>query len=298
MICQIVLLPLIFLLTVVTQIARQIATTVCSWVSSVFTIVETFFDQVCKWMPWPLDKLCDLVKRVVTTIQTVWDWVCNTVIEWVFDTIEQLLTFVIYITRIICIIVMILIGLPGWLLCMAGVKIPMRIRICIKVITDDKDNSLVTAAAIQNSIDTMTRIYATCGIDVQIDSTERIAAPDMLSTPDSWTGFLTKWHSWFTTQACGCCNQVTVFFVDKITGGSNGLTYWGDNWCRVDASAISDPTIMAHEVGHVCSLTHADDNNNLMFKNSGPPTNPRNTLTDTQCCWMRMSPFVTAGPRG
>src|SRR5262249_11962143 len=141
------------------------------------------------------------------------------------------------------------------------------------------------------------RVYAQCGITVQVDSTERIAAPDMLSTPDSWTGLFTGWHAWFSTHACGCCNQVTVFFVDKITGTSAGLTFWGDNCVRADASANTDPTIMGHEVGHACNLWHVSDNKDLMFPSSGPPTNPRNTLTSFQCCTMRMSPFVTAGLR-
>jgi hypothetical protein len=67
---------------------------------------------------------------------------------------------------------------------------------------------------------------------------------------------------------------------------------------RVDAAANSDATIMAHEVGHVCSLWDVgDNNNNLMFADSGLPTNPRNTLTGFQCCTMRTSPFITAGPR-
>ena len=299
MLCQIVLLPLTILLTVVIPIIQQIITTVCNWVSSVISVVKTVVSQVCDWLPWPLDTICDWVTQVITVLETVWNWVCNTVVQSIITLITILLSLIIWLARIICIIIMIIIGLPGLLLCALGLRIPMHVRICIKVITDEKGVSQVTDAAIAASIETMRRVYAMCDITVQVDGIERIAAPEMLSTPDSWTGLFTPWHAWFSAHACGCCNQLTVFFVDQITGTSNGLTFWGDNWCRVDAGANSDPTIMAHEIGHACSLTHDnDDNTNLMFPNSGPPTNPRNTLSNFQCCWMRMSPFVTAGRRG
>ena len=297
MLCQTILLPLTILVTVIIPIISQIITTVCSWVSSVISVVQTVVSQVCNWLPWPLSTVCGWVSQVITVLQTVWNWVCNTLVQIIINFITQILTLVIFIVRIICIIVTIIISIPAWLLCLIGLKIPTHIRICIKVITDDEGRSKVTDAAIESSIALMRRVYAMCDIAVQIDGVERIAAPDMLVTPDSWTGIFSQWHVWFSTHACGCCNQVTVFFVDQITGGSDGLTFWGDNWVRVDASANSDPTIMAHEVGHACSLWHVGDKNDLMFPDSGPPTNPRDTLTTFQCCTMRTSPFVTAGAR-
>lgn len=295
MICHAILLPLTIFVTVIIPIIQQIVTTVCSWVSSVISVVKTIVSKICSWLPWPLDAVCNLVTTVITVLQTVWNWVCNTFIQTIFSVITYLLSLIIFVIRIICIIVTIIISIPAWLLCMIGLKIPMHIRICIKVITNNDGVSLVTDASVQRSIEHMRRVYAQCDIDVQVDGIERIRAPKMLTTPDSWSGLFAPWHTWFSNHACSCCNQVTVYFVDKITGGSDGLTFWGDNWVRVDASANDDPTIMAHEVGHACSLWHVGDNNNLMFKSSGPPANPRNQLTTFQCCTMRTSTFVSAG---
>jgi hypothetical protein len=169
------------------------------------------------------------------------------------------------------------------------------VRVCIKVLTDAKGVSQVTEDAIQNSINTMEEVYRQCNVFVEVDSIERIANPDLLSsTDDSFWGLFSFWHSWFSQHACSCCNQVTVFFVDKIQGSSDGFTFWGDNWCRVDSTASTDPTIMAHEVGHILSLWHVSDNKDLMFPDSGPPQNPRNALTGWQCCVMRLSTFVTS----
>jgi hypothetical protein len=295
MFCYSILLPLVIFVNVVVKIAREIVETVCNWVSTVIRTVKEVISRVCSWLPWPLDKVCNLVTKLVEVFETVWNWVCKTVIKTIFDIINYILQLVVYIARIICILVTIVITFPGFLLCLIGLKVPMHIRVAIKVLTDEKGNSAVTAAAVQSSMDTMRRIYAQCNIDVIFDGVERVVAPDLLKTSDDWFGFLAPWHAKYAAMTFGCCNQVTVFFIDDVTGTSNGLTYWGDNWCRVDAGANTDPTIMAHEVGHACSLWHDSDKNNLMFASSGPPANPRNTLSGAQCCWMRSSTFVTAG---
>jgi hypothetical protein len=289
-------MPLTIVLTVVLQILQQVVSTVCGWVSSVISVVKTVVQQVCDWLPWPLDAICNWVTTVITVLETVWNWVCNTVISWVIQLITTFVDIIIWVLRVICIIVSVIIGLPGFLLCLLGLRVPKTIRVCVKVITDEEGRSEVTDEAIKTSMATMRKIYAECGVSVAFDGVERIAAPRLLtSTTNSVSDFFSWWHSWFSQHACACCGQVTVFFVDQIQGSSDGYTYWGDNWCRVDDRANGDPTIMAHEVGHLCNLWHVDDNNDLMFANSGPPENPRNTLTGFQCCWMRMSPFVLVG---
>ncbi|MGB7543806.1 MAG: matrixin family metalloprotease, partial [Burkholderiales bacterium] len=280
---------------VVIPIIQQILTTVCGWVSSVITTIITVVSQVCSWLPWPLSTLCNWVTQLITLVQTVWNWVCNTVISTIITLITWVLNFIIYVARVVCIIVNIIIGIPGLILCLLGLRLPKKVKVCIKVLTDEKGVSKVTPEAVENSIRTMIEIYRQCGIRVEVESRERIVNADLLSsTGDSFWGLFSLWHSWFSEHACNCCNQVTVFFVDKITGSSDGFTFWGDNWCRVDATAGSDPTIMAHEIGHILGLWHVGDNNDLMFPDSGPPTNPRNTLTGFQCCTMRLSPFVTS----
>lgn len=293
MICQTILLPLTILLTLLIPILQQVLTTVCNWVSSVIQTVVTVINQVCSWLPWPLSTICNWVSQLVTVFQTVWNWVCNTVITTIISFLTYIVSVVIYVARIVCIVVTVIVSIPEFLLCLIGLRIPKRVRVCIKVLTNEKGASQVSADAIEASIALMRKVYAECGIAVEIESVEHIVAPQLLSsTDDSFWGLFAPWHAWFSQHACGCCSQVTVFFVDKIQGSSDGFTFWGDNWCRVDATADRDPTIMAHEIGHVMNLWHVSDNNDLMFPTSGPPTNPRNLLTGSQCCIMRTSTFA------
>jgi hypothetical protein len=295
MLCHTILLPLIIFTNVVITIIHEIVKTVCNWVSTVIRTVKEIVEKICSWLPWPLDKICNLVTKTIEIFETIWNWVCNTFIEKVFEVLIYIMQLFIFIARVICIIITIIISFPFFILCLVGLRLPSHIRVSIKVLTNRAGASAVTPAAIQASMDTMRTIYDQCSITVEFDGVERIVAPDLLVTPDDWSGFLAPWHAKYSQLAFGCCNQITVFFIDDISGSSNGLTYWGDNWCRVDAGANTDPTIMAHEVGHMCSLWHDDDNKNLMFSASGPPTNPRNILSGNQCCWMQASPFITGG---
>lgn len=184
-----------------------------------------------------------------------------------------------------------IISLPAVLLCRLNISPRKKIRICIKVVTDIYGQSQVTNAAIQNSIAVMKVAYERCNIDVEVTGIERIVNPSVLTTTDCFPpwGLFSLWHAWFAQNACSCCGRITVYFVDVIQGAS-GCTYWGENHCRVDASANNDPSVMAHEVGHVLNLGHSNDPNNIMYKSFSPTT--RN-LTIRQCCIMRTSPYAS-----
>ena len=289
-ICTILLLPFYIVLAILIPLITQIVQTVCSWVSSILQVVTQVLSQVCSWLPWPLSTLCNWVTTLVTTLKTVWDWICNTVIQTIITFITQIVSFLIYITRIICIFIDIIIGLPAFFLCLLRLSPPKKLRVCIKVLTNEKGESAVTDDAIKKNIARMISSYRQCNIEVIILGIERIVKPEYLSTTDSsgWSVF-SGWHLWFTQRACWCCNQLTIFVVDEIIG-AGGFTFWGDNWCRVDKDCNTDDTIFAHEVGHLLNLWHDGDPNNVMFATFSATAH---NFTSFQCCLAKRSPFVT-----
>jgi hypothetical protein len=289
-ICTILLLPLYILLLIVIPLITQIIQTVCSWVSSVIQVVIQVVSQVCSWLPWPLSTICNLVTTLVTALQTVWNWVCNTIIQTIITILTYIVSFLIYVVHIICIIINIIIGIPALLLCLLGLNPPKRLRVCIKVLTDENGHSAVTDDAIKKNIARMMSSYRQCHIEVIILGIERIVKPEYLSTTgSSFWGLFSAWHLWFTQRACWCCNQLTVFVVDDIIG-AGGFTFWGDNWCRVDHDCNTDDTIFAHEVGHLLNLWHVSDPNNVMFATFSATAH---NFTSFQCCLAKRSPFVT-----
>jgi hypothetical protein len=290
-ICTILLLPLYIILQVLIPLIQQIISTVCNWISSILTTFQTVWSQLCSWLPWPFNLVCNWVSQVITIVQTVWNYICNTVITTIITYITQFITLLIYVTSVICYVINIIINFPAWLVCKLGLSPPKKLRLCIKVLTNEAGVSQVTPLAIKQNIERAISAYQQCRVTVIVDSISFIVKPAYLTTTDcSFAGLFSAWHVWFAQNACWCCNKITVFFVDDITGSATGCAYWGDSWCRVDAGANTDDSVMAHEVGHLLGLTHSTNPNNVMF---GSTVSTSHNFTSSQCCFLRQSPYVT-----
>jgi hypothetical protein len=289
-VCTALVFPIYFVLQIFMQVVTQVVQTVCNWVSTVIQVVTQVVSQVCSWLPWPLSTVCNWVTTVLTSFQTVWNMVCNTILQTIIAVVAVLISVILYIVRIVCIVINIIIGIPAFVLCRLGLNAPKRLRICIKVLTDANDQSAVTSAAVIQNIERLIVAYKQCNIEVRILGIERIVKPEYLSSTDSsFTSIFSAWHLWFTQTACGCCSLVTVYVVDEVIGAS-GLTFWGDSWCRVDAECNNDDTVMAHEVGHILSLWHIGDPNNVMYAATSATAHG---FTSFQCCLAKRSPFTT-----
>ncbi len=298
MICNTILTPITVFITIFFTLVREILSTVCNWVSTVIEVIKEVVNKVCKKLPWPLSLLCKLVSKLISIFETIWKWVCEEVISFIVDLIEQIIVFILWVIKVICIILEFILRLPAFLLCLIGVSIPKRIIICIKVLTDERGNSLTSDTSIQNAIEIMKEIYGKCDIEIHIDSIERIVKPELLTETGSGTfgNFFAPWRVWFIRNACMCCNQITVFVVDEIKGKAEGVAYFGDNWCRVDKNIADDPTHIAHEVGHLLGLLHTDDPTNFMFKKANDDVNKKG-ITNLQCCMIKSSPYTVTAMR-
>jgi hypothetical protein len=288
--CTLVTMPIQVVIQYLIPILTQIITVVCSWVSSVITVIQQVVNWVCSWLPWPFNLFCRWVTSFITVLQTVWNWICTNVVSWITTFITVFVTVIYYIVQIICVVINIVLSWPQYLACLVNLNVRKRVRVCIKVITDAAGNTQVTPHAIQNSIRVMQEAYNKCNIEVEITGITYISNPSVITgTSCTFWGLFSWWHAWFAANTCLCCGQITVFFVDSMVGVS-GCAYWGENWCRVDSTANTDPSIMAHEVGHLLNLGHSSDPNNIMYESSSATARD---FTTRQCCLMRMSSYTS-----
>lgn len=290
--CTFFTLPFLVLTQVILPVIEQVAKLVCGWVDTLITVIKTVVSQICKNMPWPLSVFCSWVTQLIEVVEVVQKWICETVITSVVNFITRLVWTIEYITRVICMVITVIIDFPLTLLCLLGISPKKKVEVCIKILTDEKGNSKVSMAAVEQNMMFMRAAFAEkCGITVNYAGIQKIVKPAYLNTTDcTFAGLLAAWHAWFANSSCLSGWRITVFFVDDIIGVS-GCSYPADTFCRVDAACNFDPSVMAHEVGHLLNLPDTSDPNNIMYGAGYSATST--DLTANQCCIMKNSPYTT-----
>ncbi len=290
MLCTAVISPVVTVIRTLIQVARQIVETVCDWVSSTITVIKEVVEEVCSWLPWPLDLLCDLVVKLIEVVETVWDWICEEVISTIFDIIETVFEYIVYVLKWLCWVVDWVIRLPNLLLCLAGIREPRFMSVCVKVLAAADGTPAIPLDTVRNMMQDAAQVLRQCNIFMLVCNFEVVIKPEYLTTTTCDVGgMFSRFFTWFASRACGCCSTVTVYFVEDIQGAA-GCAYPGSDWVTVDVDATGNTVVQ--EIGHLADLwAHSDDSNNVMFGNGAG-----DQITRAQCCVIRSSRFVTITP--
>jgi hypothetical protein len=158
--------------TQINTICHQITQQIEQWQQQFENQCHQVSSQVCKWLPWPLDKLCDwvtttvcnlvavLVKVIVTIVKTV----CETIVSLITIFIRIPMTIVLTVMRIVCfvidfiinwikIIISILAGIPEFLLCLLGLRIRKHMHVCVTVLAGKDGRPVVDNAKVTTVMD-------------------------------------------------------------------------------------------------------------------------------------------------
>ena len=313
MFCAAVLSPVVTVVRMIIQVIREVIETICDWVSTIVTTIKTVVEQVCEWveenvcswLPWPLNKLCEWVTKLVcwtvttvlTIVETVWDWVCREVILRVLEWIEVFVEYVIYILKWVCWVIDWIVRGPALLLCLSGVRPPRFLGVCAKVLADDAGNPGIPIANVQAMLRDAAAIFRRCNINMVVCDLEIVRKQEYLDTTTcDASGMFSRFFTWFSANGCGCCSLVTVWFVRDIVNppGSvvSGCAYPGSDWVTVDSEG--DGTVVVQEIGHLADLwSHSSDPDNVMTDQGG---GTHDQITENQCCMIRTSRWVRALP--
>jgi len=139
--CRLILEPIILIIKTFIQVARDIARTVCEFVTRTIRTVKEVVEKICKSLPWPLSLLCNLVTKLIEVIETITEWVCHEVIDRIFEWVQVVMEYIYYITRWICwLVTWITTRWIEYLLCRGGIEISKNIRVCVKVLSENITN--------------------------------------------------------------------------------------------------------------------------------------------------------------
>lgn len=165
--------------TRIERICRQVTEQVEEWQKRFEQRCEQVRRQVCRWLPWPLNKLCDWVTETVCKLVEVWVKIVVTVIRTICETVVSIIrtvirvpmTIVLIVMRIVCfvidfivnwvkIIVGIFVGLPEFLLCLLGLRIRKHLHICVTVLAGERGRPVVDDAQVTTVVQEATRIIS------------------------------------------------------------------------------------------------------------------------------------------
>jgi len=293
--CIMVVNTIRIIVRTVIQIVREIVTTVCSWVTTVIRTIREVTEKVCSWLPWPLNKICNWVTKIIEIIETVTEWVCEEVIERIVDWVEIFFEYIFYILTWVC-------WLISWpfrflldlIWCWLGIRPQKFIHICVKILTDEKDNPSISIDDVRALITETQKRFDQCNITLCVLGLELVKKPEYLTGVSCGIGGLFSGHHvWFTNNQCtggvgSSIVPVTLYVIKNVSPGK-GCSIPGTHYVIIDTEA-SNATI-AHEIGHLSDLWgHSDNPQNVMYS---PTSDDSVSFTKNQCCMIRTSRYST-----
>jgi acyl-CoA hydrolase len=182
----------------------------------------------------------------------------------------------------------------GWLLNTADNHFGMEtemVRVHVKILTDP-------TISIDQMLVAMRQVYEAVGIRVQLAGVENLNLPalDDVDVGSCALGEVTSEQAQlFANRNNVAPGDIVVYFVRSTVPPFNGCAaHPADRPGAVVAQGATQWTL-AHEIGHVLSLRHVDDNNRLMTGNgTGNITNPPPDLSAQEVIAMRAQTLTHA----
>lgn len=147
----------------VETVCREVVTQIEEWHSRWEESCESVRRNVCTWLPWPLDALCNWVTETVCKMVEVFFSIITTIVKTVCETIKSLvrililipMTIFVTVFRIVCFVVDFIInwvkiiiaaitGIPEFLSCLLGLRIRKHLHACVTVLADSNGRPVVS----------------------------------------------------------------------------------------------------------------------------------------------------------
>jgi hypothetical protein len=196
---QVVLVAIDAIVQTIQRICRTIVEQIEEWEQRWEEQCETVQRKVCKWLPWPLNKLCEwvtetvcqLVEVLVRIVKTVVRTVCEIVVGFIKITILIPMTIIVSVLRVVCfivdviinwvkIIVAAIVGIPEFLTCLLGLRLRKHLHACVTVLAGRDGQPVVDAAQVDAVLQEAARI-----LSVRFNTRLHIHGRKLVRVPDN-----------------------------------------------------------------------------------------------------------------
>lgn len=183
---------------VVETVCHDIVETIEVWEKKWEEQCETVQKKVCKWLPWPLDKLCEWVTETVCKFVEVWFKVIKTITKTVCEVVTSFvkifiiipMTIVLVVFRIVCFIIdfivswikiifWIIAGTPEFLLCLLGIRPRKHIHVCVTILADAHGQQVVPDAQVDTVLNEARQIISRkFNVNVRVHGRKAVRVPE------------------------------------------------------------------------------------------------------------------------
>lgn len=246
-----------------------------------FCWIETFVVKVIKWVvvtvvKWVIRVVCEIVGGFLDLLGVLVGLVFA--IPIIGRLIRQIWDFILEV-------VWRLVGILGTLADILGWEWQKRLRICVIILRDEKEQEVATLADLQPHIDEANRIYdEAANVTLIVEGVHTIpgSAPtgalDTGCGTGAWTDDVWLTGGWFEITAndecfegagrrlVGWASPVVVFVVRDVEGKLGCSLGPFSDYVTVEGQ---DARCLAHELAHACGLWHCCGRDNLAYGTCG-----------------------------
>lgn len=267
---------------------------ICRWQSEIISYTREITNKICKqkWLSW----ICNIVNTIINVIETITKWICENVIKAIIDIIHIIIALIRIIFTVICTILTFVSGYFEYLMCTLNISVKKSVTVQIIIFTDKASNSTINYKSVEHAMNFTKEVFNKCNIRVIFPFVVYESDPTMINSTDCNPSSMisTIWYTdlniYHTNYNLGSnLNGLTIFLVDSINGSSPSCRFLNDPFVRIDSSINSNPSLIAHELGHIFGLNHSNNPVNLMHSN---PTELSVNLTEGDCCLLKRSLYA------
>ena len=267
---------------------------VCRWQSELISYTREVVDKICKqkWLSW----ICSVITTIIDVVETVTKWICENVIKAIIDIIHILIGLIRIVNTWICTILTFASGYFEYLMCTLNIGIKKSVTVQIIIIRDKSEIPTIKYKSVEAAMNFTKEVFNKCDIKVNFMPVSYETDPTIFNLTDCnplsmvstiWYTDLNFYHVNYN-PGMGF-NGITIFLVDSIIGTSPSCRFLNDPFVRIDSNINSNPSLIAHEIGHILGLNHSNNSVNLMYSN---PTVVSVNLTESDCCVLKRSQYA------
>ncbi|MDX1710354.1 MAG: hypothetical protein R3316_04385 [Rhodovibrionaceae bacterium] len=286
MICYALLSRILFVIRTLIRVMREIVREIFGWVTRAISAFAALTDHVFSALPWPLNRVFGLVTKVIDGFAEGVDWLGEEVIIRLIDGVTEIVFE--YAAYVLSWISWLLDWGIRWLpllLSKKGVRTPMTVPLCVKILQDNGGKNAMEPSAVNRLIGQANAIMEDSNVQfVHASEMEFIQKQRFFEgVTGGFSGLFRRFFTWFSARAEPGC--VTVFVVKEVEGATS-CAYPGTNWVVIDVRATG--ATLVHEVGRLSDFwSRVEPVGDVEIMSA-----PNRFVLEDQCCMIRTSKFA------